>query len=47
MKASSVQSEAIDRGSSWSAISCISAIAWPELVPGAGLPVMAAEEYML
>ena len=47
MYASSVQSGAIDRGNSWRAISCMSAIASPELVPGAGLPVIAVLEYML
>ena len=47
MKASSVQSKAIDGGSSLLAISCMSAMACPELVPGAALPVIDVAEYML
>ena len=44
---SSVQSNAIERGNSWSASSRMSVIAWPELVPGAVSPMTAVAEYML
>src|SRR5437660_141126 len=44
---SSVQSNAIDRGNSLPAISCIRATPCPELVSGEVLPVTAVAEYML
>ena len=42
-----VRGNAIDGGNCLPAMSCISAIASPELTPGAVLPVMAVAEYML